>query len=261
VVAVGASADAVVTVRSEAVLAKEGGGMIDTRHAAAGRGDVVEVAGRRVGDPGRIGEILEVLGAPEHPHYLVRWEDEHESVLYPGEGTTVRKKAMPERPRQSKLDLAAVTAQLVELLGGAGIEFELLPHRHTTRATGEARALGVLAQTVAKTLIARDEEGRCVRAVIAASSRLDLARLARAVDAKAMRLLSETDLVSAYPQFELGAVPPFGGPAGDRVVVDRRLAECEHVVLDAGVHDTSLRLRAEDLLTVADAQLADIATD
>jgi prolyl-tRNA editing enzyme YbaK/EbsC (Cys-tRNA(Pro) deacylase) len=56
-------------------------------------------------------------------------------------------------------------------------------------------------------------------------------------------------------------VPPFGGPAGDTVVIDRRLAACEHVVLDAGVHDTSLRLRAEDLISVADAQLADIATD
>ena len=64
--------------------------MSTTRRAEAHRGEVVEVSGRRVGDPGRMGEILEVLGAPEHPHYLVRWEDGHESVLYPGAGTTIR---------------------------------------------------------------------------------------------------------------------------------------------------------------------------
>ena len=234
--------------------------MIDTKDAKARCGDVVEVSARRVGDAGRMGEIVEVLGASEHPHYLVRWEDGHESVLYPGEGTMVRRKAKPVRRRQPKLDLASTTTQLVDLLGEAGIEFELLRHRRTTSATAEARVLGVLAQTVAKTLVARDDEGRCVRAVIPASSRLVLAKLVEAVDAKAMRLLSEEDLVLAYPQFELGAVPPFGGPSGDRVVVDRRLAGCEYVVLDAGAHDASLRLRAADLVNLADAGVADIAT-
>lgn len=69
--------------------------------AEVGRGDIVAVSGRRVGDPGRVGEILEVLGTPEHPHYLVRWEDGHESVLYPGPGTTVRKKTPTRRRKRS----------------------------------------------------------------------------------------------------------------------------------------------------------------
>ena len=54
-------------------------------------GDVVAVAGRHVGDRGRTGEILEVLGDELHPHYRVRWEDGHESILYPGEGTTIHR--------------------------------------------------------------------------------------------------------------------------------------------------------------------------
>ena len=60
-------------------------------------GDVVEVSGRHIGDPGRLGEIVEVLGVPGHLHYLVRWEDEHVSVLYPGEGTTIRSRPRPRR--------------------------------------------------------------------------------------------------------------------------------------------------------------------
>jgi len=55
-----------------------------------GPGDLVKTAGRRVGDPGRTGEILAVLGEDGQPHYLVRWEDGRESTLYPGEGTTIR---------------------------------------------------------------------------------------------------------------------------------------------------------------------------
>jgi Domain of unknown function (DUF1918) len=54
-------------------------------------GDVVAVVGRHVGDPGRTGEIVEVLGDEVHPHYRVRWEDGHESILYPGEGVTIRR--------------------------------------------------------------------------------------------------------------------------------------------------------------------------
>jgi Ala-tRNA(Pro) deacylase len=223
------------------------------------RGDVVEVSGRRVGDPGRKGEILEVLGSEEHPHYLVRWEDEHESVLYPGEGTTIRAKQRRRR-RKPQLDLAAATEQLVAYLREEGVEFELLPHRRTVRAEAEAHVLGVLAQTVAKTLVVRDEEGRHVRAVVPATTRISLERLAQAIGVRSVRLLTESELVSAYPQFELGAVPPFGGPAGDLAVIDLKLAECDHVVLEAGVHDTSLRLRTDDLIRIADAQLAEVAT-
>ena len=231
------------------------------QHTETRPGDTIEVSGRRVGDPGRCGEIVEVLGAAEHPHYLVRWEDGHESVLYPGEGTTVLATEPRQHGPRPMLDVAAATHSLVELLRGSQIEFELLPHRKTTRAASEAHVLGVLEQIVAKTVIACDDEGRCLRAVVPASRHVDLARLEKVTGTSSLRLLSETELVSAYPQFELGAVPPFGGPAGDAVVIDRRLATCEHVVLDAGVHDTSLRLRAEDLISIADAQLADIATD
>jgi Domain of unknown function (DUF1918) len=52
-------------------------------------GDVVTVGGRRVGDAGRTGEIAAVLGEEDRPHYLVRWDDGRESILYPGEGVSI----------------------------------------------------------------------------------------------------------------------------------------------------------------------------
>jgi hypothetical protein len=38
---------------------------------------------------------------------------------------------------------------------------------------------------------------------------------------KTTRLATEEELAGADPMFELGAVPPFGGPAGDRIIADR----------------------------------------
>ena len=47
-------------------------------------GDVVVIDGRRVGDPGRLGQILESGGAQGHERLRVLWADGRESVLYPG---------------------------------------------------------------------------------------------------------------------------------------------------------------------------------
>jgi Ala-tRNA(Pro) deacylase len=233
--------------------------MSPTRQAAVERRDVVTVSGRRVGEPPRLGEILDVLGGPDHPHYRVRWEDGHESLLYPGETTTIVRRRSTARATP-RLDLAAATRLLLDKLRAAGLECEVLPHRRTTTAAAEARVLGVLPQGVAKTIVARAPDGGLIRAVVPASGHVGVAKLAKAVSATSLVLLSEAELITAYPQFELGAVAPFGGPAGDRVVVDRGLAALDHVVFDAGVHDAALRMRTEDLIAISEAQTADIAT-
>jgi hypothetical protein len=49
--------------------------------------DRVVVESERVGQPAREGEILEVLGTRELIHYRVRWDDGHETTLYPSAGS------------------------------------------------------------------------------------------------------------------------------------------------------------------------------
>lgn len=54
------------------------------KHAGEVRpGDRIAVQGHRVGQSRRVGEILEVVGDPENEHYIVRWDDGHESISYP----------------------------------------------------------------------------------------------------------------------------------------------------------------------------------
>lgn len=57
-------------------------------HAVAG--DRLAIPGRHVGEAGRIGEVLEVRGPDGTPPYLVRWEDGHEAICYPGPETKVQ---------------------------------------------------------------------------------------------------------------------------------------------------------------------------
>ena len=39
------------------------------------------------GGPGRRGQIVEILGGGPHEHYRVRWDEEHESLHFPAQGT------------------------------------------------------------------------------------------------------------------------------------------------------------------------------
>ena len=149
---------------------------------------------------------------------------------------------------------------ITSVLDEAGVEYELLPHAHTETAAAEAEALGVDPKDVAKTLVVSTPAGY-VRAVLPASERVDMRKLRENVEGgKRIHLASEEDLRRDYPDFELGAVPPFGG-GRDPVLLDARLAEREKVVLEAGSHDQSVRLRTADLLALTDADVADLAQD
>lgn len=147
--------------------------------------------------------------------------------------------------------------ELREELDLAQIDYDLIEHRRTETAGDEARAIGATLDEVAKTIVLVSGE-RFVRAVLPASERLDLHKVQEVLEDKHARLATEGELVSAYPMYELGAVPPFGVPAGDLVLVDRRLAERDSVVAEAGSHNESVRLRTRDLLRLAAARIEDL---
>jgi prolyl-tRNA editing enzyme YbaK/EbsC (Cys-tRNA(Pro) deacylase) len=73
--------------------------------------------------------------------------------------------------------------------------------------------------------------------------------------------LTETALAGAYPEFELGAVPPIGGPHGDRVLLDIGICEKEFVLFEAGTHDTSIRIASADLAGQESVLIADICSN
>jgi hypothetical protein len=61
----------------------------DTKETPREAVGTITVAGHRVGDRRRTGEILETLGEPGHEHYRVRWEDGSETVFYPSSDAVI----------------------------------------------------------------------------------------------------------------------------------------------------------------------------
>jgi Ala-tRNA(Pro) deacylase len=146
---------------------------------------------------------------------------------------------------------------LSEALTKAGIGFDVLDHDRTDTAVLEAAALGLRPSEVAKTIVVRTPDGD-VRVVITSGDRIDMHLLRELLGGgKDVRLATEDELASDYPEFELGAVPPVGGKA-DPVLIDRRVAGRETVVLEAGVHDQSIRIEVADLVRATGARVVDV---
>lgn len=70
-----------------------------TKHSGAQArvGDSLEARGIH-GEPARHGEIVEVLGESGHERYRVRWEDQHESIVFPADGVTVVRRGAGRSP-------------------------------------------------------------------------------------------------------------------------------------------------------------------
>jgi len=149
---------------------------------------------------------------------------------------------------------------LTTALDDHGVPYELLEHPRTERAVEEAAALGLNPLDVAKTIVVSTGE-RNVRVVLPASERIDMHKLRELLDGgKKLHLLSEDELAEAYPEFELGAVPPIGGP-DDEVIIDHRVVARREVVFEAGRHDCSVKLETSDLVSLAGGRVADVCAD
>jgi Ala-tRNA(Pro) deacylase len=140
------------------------------------------------------------------------------------------------------------------------VPYELLPHPRTKTAAAQAHALHLPPDEVAKTLILGTPHGY-LRALLPASKRLDPTKVAAALALDEVWLVPESELIGAYPDFELGAIPPVAGPVHDQVIIDESFREHPSLVFEAGRHDESVRVRTGDLLAATYAIVADICLD
>lgn len=148
-------------------------------------------------------------------------------------------------------------AAVAEFLDRAGIRYEVVEHARTESAAAEARAAGVPASDVAKTVVVRDEEG--VRlAVIPASERLDMHKLQEELGSKRLRLMTEPEMAEEFDDFELGAVPPLGPMFHALELIDQRLLDHERILCSGGDHEHGVMLDPHDLVRAAQARVADI---
>ena len=137
--------------------------------------------------------------------------------------------------------------QVTEHLQTHGVPFVPIAHPQAYTSIDEARALGIEASEVLKTVAVRAAGGYALMA-IPATCRLDMHLVQAAVGDRHVRLATEEELLRDFPDFELGALPPLGSLLGAPLFVDQEVLQHETVVFAAGSRTESVQLKTADLL-------------
>ena len=124
-------------------------------------------------------------------------------------------------------------------------------HIHPTAYTAqevaqEERVPGVM---VAKTVVIK-WDGDYAMAVLPASKKVDLVNLRDALRAQEIRLATEWEFRSLFPDSDLGAMPPFGNLYGIPVYVEESLTHDEEIVFNAGTHQDTIRMKYQDFASL-----------
>ena len=147
-------------------------------------------------------------------------------------------------------------------LDRAGIDYRLHPYPHDSRADSygdeAASVLGVDPRQIFKTLIA-SVDGRLTCAVVPVAGRLNLKALAAATGGRKAELADPTQAQRATG-YVLGGISPLGHRRPVPVVVDRSAQQFGTIYVSAGRRGLQVELAPADLVALARASLAEIAT-
>jgi Ala-tRNA(Pro) deacylase len=137
------------------------------------------------------------------------------------------------------------TARLQTYLQSQGIHYTTLRHSLAFTAREVAATTHTPLKDMAKTVIVK-VDGHLAMAVLPAPLHVDLEMLEVALDARRVRLATESEFRNKFPDCETGAMPPFGNLYGIPVYVDESLTRDEEIALNAGSHREAIRIAYAD---------------
>lgn len=138
------------------------------------------------------------------------------------------------------------------------IPFQTMKHPPTFTAQELAAAEHVTGDKVAKVVVVRAGE-EFAMLVLPASYNVRFDRLKKVLGKKDCRLATEEEMSGAFPDCELGAMPPFGREYDMAVYVDQHLAEDDEIVFESGHHDEAVKMKWADYQKVEKPKVADFA--
>ena len=126
-----------------------------------------------------------------------------------------------------------------------GVPFEVHHHPPAYTAQRVAEAEHVTGKMMVKVVMAF-ADGRMVMLAVPAPKHVSLTKAAEATGAQDVRLAHEDEFAAAFPDCEVGAMPPFGNLYGLPVYADTELAQDETIVFNAGTHEDTIHMKYAD---------------
>src|SRR5438874_5746673 len=150
-----------------------------------------------------------------------------------------------------------IPKQLIDCLDGNEVSYEVLQHPEAVTAQRIAQAEHVKARHHAKVVMVKSGDQHLMT-VLPADHQIDLEKVAKAIG-KGASLDTEQEFKSLFPDCATGAMPPFGSLYGMPTYVDKRLAEEDYVVFEAGTHTDAIKLGYADYEKIVNPRVEDLA--
>lgn len=122
-----------------------------------------------------------------------------------------------------------------------GVKYVIQQHSPVYTAQEVAEAAHVPGRHFAKSVMVT-VDGRLALAVLPATDRVDLRRLAESLGAQSVALAKEGEFSDRFPDCEPGAMPPFGNLFDLEVFVSPHLTQADIIAFNAGNHREVMQL-------------------
>ncbi len=138
-----------------------------------------------------------------------------------------------------------VYSRLTDYLEENRIPYLQIHHFPDFTSQETASHTGTPGREFAKTVVLRIDDGFAM-AVLPAHHRIDFERLRSWLSASEIRLATEKEMETLFPDCELGAEPPLGGLYELPVYVSPLLAGDEYITFNGGTHEEVIRMKYRD---------------
>ncbi len=125
------------------------------------------------------------------------------------------------------------------------IKYVTIDHSLAFTAIDIAKSAHIPTKIMAKTVILNIED-KLAMLVLPAAYRTDLGLIKQALNSENVELASEQAFGRAFPDCEVGAMPPFGNLYDMEVFVTESITEQEEIAFNAGSHSETIKMRYTD---------------
>ncbi len=153
----------------------------------------------------------------------------------------------------------AISKKIKAYLDENEVNYDVAEHPLAYTAAEVADSQHIPGKQMIKAVIVKcgDEYMMCV---LPAIYLVDFDKLKNVIGKENLRLAEEDELTHLFPDYDVGAEPPFGHLYGLQVYADKILEEDEDVVFNAGTHTDVVKLKFQDFKRLVNPIIASIGT-
>ncbi|MFQ5723994.1 MAG: aminoacyl-tRNA deacylase [Terriglobia bacterium] len=148
-----------------------------------------------------------------------------------------------------------ISARLKKFLDDNGVGYDVMQHDPAFTAQQLAAKMHIPGHEFVKVVVVK-LDGRFALAALPAPRLVNFKELARSAGAKKCKLASEEEFKQLFPDCEVGAMSPFGNLYSLPTYVEEEVSRNENIVINAGGHADSIRVRYADFERLARPRVA-----